>query len=577
MALPQIKEHLNRVKTYKPKTFRDQEALNVLQGRTGAIQAQESIGDIAALREEEREKLPLRGDDVPFKEGMLIFSGKAKQEYEFSKNEEEKAKVNAQIANIEAITFEKDYPKNLAKETQKLVNQQKTLKDKIMTPPERENLVAGDDFIESLFKTATFFISGPPQANYGIDVGDMLNREIENEYQQRKEEHSQLMESYKMMSQVLADERAAKLDFMKMNLNALHKRLQYLQNEDKNNISIIKLMEEIKMNKHKIEQDEVKSRLDEAEHSIKEQKLIMNQKAKEADLEYKKRKNKSDLAYKYYKAKEGEEIKYMLKQILEDRKLEGKKELEGIKLEGKKELEGIKLEGKKELENLKHHGKKDLEAIKQHGAENLVRIKEALKKEKAKGKDSQDSLKIQKLQNAIKIQEDKLEQTKELKKIIIKTPFGSDVDINTRSPKHSERLTKDDAIFRVKDIIKNMTAIYDYAKSMKGNPTKAAMAGLTAEYREARHKMAELKSLAKKKVAQTGTVSDFEQRLIIEYVEVSPFSITSLTGASANNYARIAKEYIDGTISVIKNSAVPDDPGAKTFIGDLAKSKTLFE
>ena len=509
--------------------------------------------------------------------------------------------------DTQLLNFDQNYLDLLKERTKQVYDEREAIKNRVMTPAKRRGLVEGDSFGETLFNSAMFWIRGGGNIGYGgaygVPIGEILKKEIEEDYQNRKEERSELMEVYKLMTQEIKDGRTAEKDYLKWHLDIVKMKTDYIKNNansEKERINAAKVgMELVKairgMDKEDIDEyqkiaktslnaekanvqaqrDEVADQLAKREQDRKEAWDLHRKKIQEEELrmdkiifnvedDRKERKFQADVADKNAKLKRDYfKIAENMYKDRRDFKQKDKKQKHDIRhdwaslLATAKKNVGDLLIARKNAKTSEERAKAD-KAYKEAMVE--FRKSEKLFKEGKFNKEfaedvRQFNLKLKEGYFKKSGPEATLIETRRMKLKDLKERSvyvsSDDKPMIAKTKKAYDDEVKNSSVAKTADNLKNIKFIVDFAKKIKGDWKNVF--GTTArtvfdkKYASDIEELTRIETLARsalKNKVTPGQVSDFEQRLMAAVIEVKKSLLGGYRGDSINKFVGNANQQL---------------------------------
>ena len=388
-------------------------------------------------------------------------------------------------------------------------------KDEVLPLPKRENLVTDNrGFLHSLFKTAQFFSRGASTANYGMNPSKLVLDQIEQQYEWDKEQYTEAGKYYDMIAKKIGVEKA-KQDYKMQALNYL-----------------------IKMEDYKFQKEIEPQKKEMARLNLEKLKIT---------IDNMKQKNMEDLyQQEYNKARTA---------LIEQQTINARNKVEDqIKILKEKERISTERDERERLAN-EERMKKGLPPI--------------------------FSNPIQALQ--YQNQQARLEKTQEQTKTLVQQKQArvrmgdEDVVINFNS-KESRKNIADGTLTNWKKRMRDVYTLYSFANEYSASKNLlgpfAAKLPLPKQ-QEAKTISRGLVGLTRKELIGTGAVSDWEQRILAQYVSVLDFFQLS-SGEAKRKTRQLGIDYLTKFKAEVLANTPPGDEGSRRLIEEIDYTLNKF-
>ena len=189
------------------------------------------------------------------------------------------ARTALQLSEQEAQIFDKEYYNLLTAEATSLAEKKSNMINQLIKPVARKNYLQGSNFFSTLFNVLEYGATGGMSDAYGVPTSQIINSQIEKQYEIDMQKRNQLFDSYKLVDSALKDANSSRDDYKKMVLEHVNKMIKHkikikemqgekAQQDIENMLAIEELQRKIDKDKANNEVEQSKIRLDEKKINI---------------------------------------------------------------------------------------------------------------------------------------------------------------------------------------------------------------------------------------------------------------------------------------------------------------------
>ena len=526
------------------------------------------------------------------------------------------------LAETEGALFEKQYFNLLQQRAIDLSQKKQKLMDQAIRPHERRAYLQGTDAIDTLFNVLDYAVTGGIPDAYGVPTTQIIDDQLNKQYEIDKDKRAHIFNSYNLVNNSLKETNSSIIDFKKMILNHAEKMLDH-------KIKIKELEGKEAEREHKQRRDIVeairKQNKDEADKATDEAKIEMEQIKEEGrnnrhristEVDHLKSEADRESQEAIARARVGVQkygIDTRAKTAEDDRVLRGAIDIAGMDLdrsegalnrqsqmdraqlkadtkisEGALDREARSLEGDKnrDVSLFKSQQTYDSQAADREARRieknkdrmlELEKLERTLQsKEKLKKMGLSDST-IDSLEKDLKkLRKEKLQREKDNlnQEKINKVRLGErDFNLIARSDQAAKRIKEDNSlrkVNRVLDIYIRMVAMSDKLSGAQGvfNTAQSLVPGskIYADFKNLQIEAQKIKGPHRQEIIGTGSVSDYEQKLLEDVLSIQRFS--ALTGVEKRKFRKSIKDYLGAIESSLKDDYVEDEE-QKTYLNRI--------
>ena len=483
----------------------------------------------------------------------------------------EELKNEARLIKMEQLANDSTHLERLKERAQALVEEKEKLSAKVFSPLEKKSLIEADSFGEALFRTAMFWASGTQQPysdSYGIPIGEILEKQARENFEQRKTEKDYLFKQYGILQSEIKQNDAAINDYVKTNMEVLRERIAYVRD---NTDRATKRYENLVKIQQSADELERKINKGNADYALRVAEQEMKEKQQELDNLYREMKFAADEKERLFNQR-------MESKKFEQGKTEHSDEMAWKRLE--KQLDENYRQQKLVLDQEIFEAKKVNNEKKLAIAEAKLGILHSQAMVRMNKNDPNAALKQRYLELRAKLLEHKYNVAKASRTIRIgKSQLGKEIKLNITSGLKGKALfDKNEQLSRSVNVVRNMKALYDYARGKKGDFVGFITANIPfvgklthSNYQALRNSLEFIiKATNRKDVTGGGNVSNYEQALLDAIATVNPGDLNTFTGANIDKIVIMTRIYIDTLIADVQ-SHTEDNDDQKFYLENLNK------
>ena len=205
-------------------------------------------------------------------------------------NEEEIARINKNLleqqlsfVNSELLDLEINHSKILDEEISKLAKERQRLKNELVKPVLKKSLYNADNFSDSLFNflTLSFSDSTDWAQGYSAPVGDIIEEQIEKNFQHDLQRSKELQRIYNLVDKELSEKQMVKENYKKEKRQLLKDQLSYIEkfqgNMIKNKEKFSNIMRDIDEQQNLSDKNEANYIIQQSNNKLRERELDLRQ------------------------------------------------------------------------------------------------------------------------------------------------------------------------------------------------------------------------------------------------------------------------------------------------------------